>query len=99
MSNQTIRVVARIVAIPEKVDEVRAILMELIEPTCQEEGCIKYELLQNQVDSTDFTFVEEWTSKAALDAHLASTHIAAAEEKLNGLIAIEPDIRLYKLLA
>ena len=33
MSNQTIRVVARIVAIPEKVDEVRAILIELIEPT------------------------------------------------------------------
>lgn len=64
MSNQTIRVVARIVAIAEKVDEVRAILMELIEPTCQEEGCIKYELLENQADSTDFTFVEEWSSNA-----------------------------------
>ena len=87
MSNQTIRVVARIVAIPEKVDEVRAILMELIEPTCQEEGCIKYELLQNQADSTDFTFVEEWSSNAALDAHLASNHIAAAGDKLKGLIA------------
>jgi quinol monooxygenase YgiN len=98
MSNQTIRVVARIVAITEKVDEVRAILMELIEPTCQEEGCIKYELLQNQAEPTDFTFVEEWSSNAALDAHLASTHIAATGDKLEGLIAIEPDIRLYKLL-
>ena len=99
MSNQTIRVVARIVAIAEKLDAVRAILMELIEPTCQEEGCIKYELLQNQADSTDFTFVEEWSSNAALDAHLASNHIAAARGKLKGLIAFEPDIRLYKLLA
>ena len=99
MSNQTIRVVARIVAIPEKVDEVRAILMELIEPTCQEDGCIKYELLENQADSTDFTFVEEWSSNAALDAHLASNHIAAAGDKLKGLIAFEPDIRRYKLLA
>lgn len=99
MSNQTIRVVARFTAIPEKVDEVRAILIALIEPTCQENGCIKYELLQNSAEPTDFTFVEEWTSKAALDAHLASTHIAIALDKLEGLIATEPDIRLYKLLA
>ena len=99
MSNQTIRVVARITAIPEKVDEVKAILIALVEPTCQEEGCIKYELLQNSTDPTDFTFVEEWTSKAALDNHLASTHIAIASDQLEGLITTEPDIRLYKLLA
>jgi len=99
MSNQSIRVVAHIVAIPEKLDAVREILMELIEPTCQEEGYIKYELLQNQADSTDFTFVEEWSSNAALDAHLASNHIAAAGDKLKDLIAFEPDIRRYKLLA
>lgn len=99
MSNQTIRVVARIIAMPEKVDDVRAILMELIEPTCQEEGCIKYELLQNSAEPTDFTFVEEWSSNAALDTHLASNHIAIASDQLEGLIATEPDIRLYKLLA
>lgn len=98
MSN-TIRVVARVVAIPENVEQVRAILMSLIEPTRKEEGCIQYQLLQNDTEPTDFTFVEEWTSNAALDAHLASSHIEAASNKLAGLIASEPDIRLYKLLA
>lgn len=99
MTNQTIRVVARIVALPEKVEELAAVLLLIIEPTRQEAGCVKYELLQNQSDPTDFTFVEEWTSNNALDAHLVSAHIDALEAKLQGLLVAEPDIRRYQLLA
>lgn len=75
MTNQTIHVVARFVAIPNKVEELKAILLGLIESTKVEAGVIKYELLQNQSDPTDFTFVEEWESAAALDTHLASPHL------------------------
>jgi len=99
MSKTTIRVVARVVALPDQVEEVKSVLLGLIEPTRKEEGCIVYELLQNQADPTDFTFVEEWESQALLEAHLASAHIEEAESQLNGLVAAEPDIRLYQLLA
>ena len=99
MSKTTIRVVARIVALPDQIEAVKSILLGLIEPTRQEEGCIVYELFQNQQDSTDFTFVEEWESQELLDTHLASAHIAEAVSQLNGLLADEPDIRTYKLLA
>jgi quinol monooxygenase YgiN len=99
MSKTTIRVVARVVALPDKVEEVKSVLLGLIEPTRKEQGCIVYELLQNQADPTDFTFVEEWETQALLEAHLASAHIEEAESQLNGLIAAEPDIRLYQLLA
>ncbi|HAX78479.1 MAG TPA: antibiotic biosynthesis monooxygenase [Cyanobacteria bacterium UBA11372] len=99
MTNPTIRVVARLVAVPEKVEALKTVLLALIEPTRQETGCISYELLQNQFDPTDFTFVEEWTSNEALDNHLVSPHIEAAIAKLEGLIAAEPDIRRYNLLA
>jgi quinol monooxygenase YgiN len=98
MSKTTIRVVARVVALPDKVEEVKSVLMGIIEPTRQEEGCIVYELLHNQEDPTDFTFVEEWESQALLDAHLASPHIAEADSQLDGLVAAEPDIRIYQLL-
>jgi len=99
MSKTTIRVVARVVALPDQVEEVKSVLLGLIEPTRKEQGYIVYELLQNQADPTDFTFVEEWESQALLEAHLASAHIEEAESQLNGLIAVEPDIRLYQLLA
>lgn len=98
-STKTLRVVARVIALPDKVDEVKSVLTNLISPTRQEKGCIKYELLQNQADATDFTFVEEWESETLLDLHLASTHIQTASSQLNGLIAAPPDIRRYHLLA
>jgi quinol monooxygenase YgiN len=96
---KTIRVVARIVALPEKLEALKAVLLEIIEPTRQETGAIKYELLQNQSDPTDLTFLEEWSSQEALETHLASPHLQAAIAKLEGLVATSPDIRLYHLLA
>ncbi|WP_442937325.1 putative quinol monooxygenase [Nostoc sp.] len=72
MTNQTIRIVAHIIALPNKVEELKAVLLELIEPIRQEAGVIEYKLLQNQDDPTDFTFVEEWASSEALNTHLDS---------------------------
>jgi len=98
MSKQTIRVIAHLIALPEKVEELKSLLLSIIEPTRQESGCIKYELLQNNNDPTDFTFVEEWESNDLLDAHLASTHIQEGLRKLEGIAAAPPDIRRYQLL-
>ncbi|MBE9163207.1 MULTISPECIES: putative quinol monooxygenase [Microcoleaceae] len=99
MSKPTLRVVARLTAFPDKVAELKSLLLSIIEPTRQEQGCIKYELLQNQADPTDFTFVEEWESAALLEQHLASNHLQAAVQKLEGLAVAPPDIRRYELLA
>nr|AQX77679.1 monooxygenase-like protein [Nodularia sp. HBU26] len=97
MTNQSIHVVARVVALPNKVEELKVLLLELLEPTRKETGVIKYELLQNQSDPTDFTFVEEWESGEALENHLASAHLQAAVAQLAGLTAAPPDIRRYHL--
>ena len=99
MSKPTLRVVAQLVAFPNKVEELKSLLLSIIEPTRKEAGCIKYELLQNQAEPTDFTFIEEWESTALLDTHLGSTHIQAAVLKLEGLAVSPPDIRRYQLLA
>ncbi|TNF73803.1 MAG: antibiotic biosynthesis monooxygenase, partial [Acidobacteria bacterium] len=44
MASDTLRVVARLVAKPDKVDELRTLLTGLLEPTRAEPGCISYEL-------------------------------------------------------
>ena len=95
MSNPTLLVVARVVAIPEKVEQLKAVLNGLVEPTRAEKGCLRYELLQNQADPTDFTFVEQWVTEADLEAHLASEHVQAAISQFDGLVAASPDIRRY----
>lgn len=94
----TIRVVARIRAKPDRVEDMRELLIGLIEPTRQEGGCVSYHLLQNRDDPTDFTFVEEWRGDDAFDAHLASAHLQAALGELPDLAAENPDIRRYDVV-
>ena len=93
-----IRVVAHLTSKPETIDATRAALEGFIEPTRAEAGCVYYELMQNNADPTDFTFVEEWESNETLDAHLEAPHITAFKEKAGDLLAAEPDIRRYTLI-
>lgn len=98
MPNETLRVVARIKARADKVGELREALLSLVGPTRAEAGCLVYELLQNTDDATDFTFVEEWTSAAALAAHFETEHLKNFSLRVHELCAAETDIRTYTLV-
>jgi quinol monooxygenase YgiN len=98
MGENRLRVVAHIRAKPETVDEVRALLSGLVDPTRREPGCITYDLLQNHEDPTDFTFVEEWTGADALAAHFETAHMVETLPKLQAVAAAPPDIRRYALV-
>ena len=93
-----LRVVARIKAKQDKIEEVKRLLSGLIEPTRKEAGCVSYELLQNSQDPTDFTFIEEWTSDASLSEHFETEHFKNALPQLPELTAEESDIRTYTVI-
>jgi quinol monooxygenase YgiN len=98
MSNMSLGVIARVAAKADRVEQVRAILMGVVEPTRREPGYLSYQLLRNQADPTDFTFIEEWASAAAELSHFATPHISGALRQLPGLLAAEPDVRRYTVL-
>lgn len=98
MEKETVWVVARVTARPDQIDALKAILLELIAPTRLEAGCISYQLLQNSADPAEFTFIERWVSRSAIDAHLASTRIRDALSNAQSLLAAEMDMRCYTLL-
>jgi quinol monooxygenase YgiN len=98
MPKSVLGVVARISAKPESVDVVRDGLQSLLQPTRSEVGCIIYELMQNESDPTDFTFYEEWTDAAALDAHGLTEHMASTFAQLDGHLAAPPDVRRYSYI-
>ena len=95
VTEPTLRVVARMKARAGKGSELRDLLQGLVEPTRKEPGCITYELLENNDDPGEFTFVEEWTDGKALDAHFATEHIKHALERLPELLAGDLDLRKY----
>ena len=96
--SQTLRVIAHLKSKPGKEGELRNVLTGLVEPTRRESGCLSYELLAHSEDSGAFTFAEEWTNPAALEAHFATDHIKAALERLPDLLAEELDLRTYALV-
>ena len=91
----TIHIVARFIARPECVGELRTLLLGLLAPTRREAGCLRYELLANTADPTDFTFVEEWADDAAINAHLETAHLKAAVVQSQPLLAAALDVRRY----
>ena len=82
--SEKIDVVAHIHAAPGHEAVVREALESFVEPTRAEEGCLRYDLFQDITDPLKFTFIEEWTSEAALDKHSKSAHIAAGRAKMEG---------------
>jgi len=99
MSNKAIRVVARFVAKADKVEALHRLAISLLEPTRKEAGCVNYQLLHNAADPTDFTFVEEWSSSAELDAHFTTPHVVNALGELGDILATPADIRRYQTLS
>ena len=63
-------VVAEITAKPGSIEEVKAELQKLIDPTREENGCINYELHQSIENAATFIFHESWTSEEHLNVHL-----------------------------
>jgi quinol monooxygenase YgiN len=47
----------------------------LVEPTHGERGCLLYALHRGVDDPHRLAFVERWSSREALDAHLAAPHV------------------------
>ena len=89
------KVILRLAAKPDKVDELKRILLDLAGPTRKEPGCLSWEIFQNRADPCDFTFVEEWASDAALDAHWATPHVQDALARGVPLLEAAPDERRY----
>lgn len=67
-------VVAKIVAKRESVESVKSELLKLIMPTRKEEGCLEYNLHQDNEDPAVFVFYEAWESLACLEKHMNSEH-------------------------
>ena len=80
---------------PGKEQALRDALLAVCAPTRAEKGCINYDLHASPDKPGVLVFLENWESKADLDAHLASPHIDAFRAIAPDLLAEPPDITLW----
>ena len=68
-------IVANVTAKADKVDLVKAELEKLIDITRAEEGCLQYDLHQDNENPAHFLFYENWESGELFQAHMDSRHL------------------------
>lgn len=81
----TLTVIATIEAKQGSEAGVEMALRAMLTPTRAEAGCIQYALNQEIDTPVRFVMVERWRDAQALDAHLASAHMAQLLSALDGL--------------
>lgn len=85
MSKLTI--VANIKANPGQIDLVKAELEKLIAITRTEEGCINYDLHQDNDNPSHFMFYENWESRELWQTHMNAPHLSAYMNATAGAVA------------
>lgn len=83
----TLTIVANITANADKVELVKAELLKLIEITRAEEGCVQYDLHQDNEDPAHFLFYENWESRELWQAHMNAQHLKDYMAATDGAVA------------
>jgi quinol monooxygenase YgiN len=81
-----LNVVAKVVAKEDSVENVKDELLKLIAPTRKEDGCIAYNLHQDNEDPAVFIFYETWESPACLENHMNTDHFKSYVNAVGSLI-------------
>lgn len=76
MSNQKLTIVARILAKAGKGELVKAEVLKLIDVTRAEEGCINYDLHQDNENENLFIFYENWENRELWQKHMQNRSLA-----------------------
>ena len=93
-----VKVVARNLVKKDKVGAFIELTKELVDETRKEDGCIKYELFQDEKDETILTFIEEWETKDALKKHFQTPHFKKIVPQFSQLTEKETDLNIYNVV-
>ena len=68
-------IVANITAKADKIELVKSELIKLIDVTRAEEGCINYDLHQDNENPAHFMFYENWATTELWQQHMQAQHL------------------------
>ena len=93
-NGRAIAVVAHVDVSPDP--RVAALLKRLADASRQDQGNLRFDVLQHTTRANHFTVIEVWKSQSALDAHVAAAHTRQYRDELEPLTGSPLDERVYK---
>lgn len=89
-----LNVVAVIQPKPELFEKCRGMVLEIIDKTLAEPGCLRFELYEN-AKNCELILVERWINQQALDFHYEQPYVTDIFTFYENALACSP--RIYKL--
>ena len=80
----------------ENIDKAIELYRELAKATRKEEGCIKYDIIQNLQDKNFLIVVEEWESEGYLKAHFNTEHFVRLVPEIGKLANVKSEVHVCK---
>ncbi len=95
-NDQAIHVVAHVDTVGGPQADAPGLLNRLAEASRKEQGCLRFDVLQNTTRMNHFTVIAIWQNQQALDAHDAAPHTKQYREVLQPISGSPLDERVYR---
>jgi quinol monooxygenase YgiN len=99
MQTSYLTVIAELSAKPGSEEELRSLLLSVIDDVRAEAGCIQYDLHVSTTDPASFVFYENWKDADALKSHAGAPHMKAFGARAGELLAGPARILTYTRIA
>jgi quinol monooxygenase YgiN len=76
----------RYTAKPDKLKKFKALLSDMVLPSRQDKGCLKFNIYQYEDKPESFLVIEAWSDEDALENHKASKHYLHFKSNYEDLI-------------
>ncbi|WP_337969377.1 putative quinol monooxygenase [Vibrio pectenicida] len=83
---------------PGQENTLKKLLVDMLIPTKNELGCIRYTLLRDKGNPSIFMFQEQFSDQAAFDSHCNEPHFLNLLDNLDGLLTRDPSITFFEQL-
>src|ERR1700704_6683200 len=95
-NDQAIHVVAHVDTVGGPQVDAPGLLTRFAEASRKEQGCLRFDVLQNTTRLNHFTVVATWQNQKALDAHDAAPHTKQYRDVVQPISGSPIDERVYK---
>lgn len=81
-----VTVIATVTVKPGHEKAVEQVLIDLIKPSREDTGCIRYHLHRDSKQKNVFVFYENWETQERLDQHMKTPHFIDFQDMVEGLL-------------
>lgn len=94
-----LQTVSKIYVKEDQINEFIEVFRGMVDPTKKENGCIQYEMYQDEENPSTLIVLEQWGSRDDFDNHMKSEHLERILPKMGEFMRKEAEANLcYKVV-